>query len=1326
MALKLYPQNPEWKRPGVRLQVAFGSNPFDSPQIYTDLTRYLRDEPIDIRRGKSTELSQFETGELTGAHLNNLSGDFTVENANSPFAGNLKPLKRVRVQAEYPALPAMYPYGHQGSSIADWVANTGFNVLSLTSDIDFGPCLGLSVNATGHTLSFSTGGLNFPTDLYFIPIRELNNGLPHTYTLWAKLSTLTPGRTYGINIQINWVSIYGTIISSVSTTATVSEAQPGTRITFTASNPLNAIGASLSIFSTTNMLATTDVIKIQNVVFEQTSTSFLSTRFGGFVNGWDQTWEGRDSIVPLTAFDLFGMLAMKKLNKSGYRAAVIADGATDYWRLGDGYGSTIAVNEIASPSRDGTVNDSVLMGVEGALLTELNTGAFMGSFQSGGAVNLPDTYDPSGGGWINLGSQPANQDALDTWTIEFWYKATEPPPWFYDVPSSTFYKSSGVFISQTTPGGSTIGVVEGAGGWAIFAEAKQLGTSAIADPDNMTITGSGTSKTLGPVWAQSFNAPIDSIWHHVVITKKAFSGIHQTRAYLDGVEVNTGRNGNTLAIAYYDDTQTKVALGYSAVLGPGPHPFGSLDEIALYDNFNMSQAIAQNHYQLGRAAWAGQTATQRITSVHAAIGYPSSDLDLSTGPGQSLLQAEVASLTDKNVLEYDQLIEQSENGMLFCSNDGRETLVGHQDLIRAPRTTPEASFGVPMSISGLAIAQGAKAHWRLMDKDSVVKDSIGGRDGQYSDALLMNQGGPWNFGSIRLTGSSVSGLQLSNSTAYEGGQAAFTIEAWIRIPAGNSTLDKVIYLERGTAAVDLIRLQIIGTTRLLNFQYRDDTSSLGTITASQQIDDDKWHHVVAMRSGTSANLYVDGVLVGFSFGFPSGSTWTNASLRTWAGNDSLDNRFALRCNIAAIATYHSGFSAGQALAHASITSRNEWLMAVAADTPSHLFVLGGTGIPVDIAGGGTQVGLSGLVLAGSYSFVVSPTGLPAVSFDGVGGNANIGVGRIIAGQANWTISMLIKTSDTGATTGKALYIERAPSGQNLLKITLGGTGLGGGSGKFGLVFRDDAATLNSIFTTVLVNTGVWKHVTARKSGATVSLFINGVFNTSTTLTATDTMTDALQTFIGSDPADATAYYAGQMSEVEVFPRALTNAEILVQATIGLGTSPELPFSSIGYENNHKLVFNEAQGGRLGGAQQLVVDAASQVTYGPRTVPISSNELRLIDDSAVVSLLQWQVTHYAQQKPRLTKLGVDSLSGEAALSALINLEISDRIEARLRPPSTPIGTYTPSQALVLGVRERWFRGQGAAEYDVHSVDIQTYLTYDDPVYGILDGANRYAY
>jgi hypothetical protein len=89
-------------RPELTVDIAFAAGPLGAAPVWTDVSAdVLRIE--SIRRGRTTELGKFEAG-TASIVLDNSEGTYTPGNTASPYYALLRPIKRIRINAEWDAV----------------------------------------------------------------------------------------------------------------------------------------------------------------------------------------------------------------------------------------------------------------------------------------------------------------------------------------------------------------------------------------------------------------------------------------------------------------------------------------------------------------------------------------------------------------------------------------------------------------------------------------------------------------------------------------------------------------------------------------------------------------------------------------------------------------------------------------------------------------------------------------------------------------------------------------------------------------------------------------------------------------------------------------------------------------------------------------------------------------------------------------------------------------------------------------------------------------------------------------------------------------------
>lgn len=203
---------------------------------------------------------------------------------------------------------------------------------------------------------------------------------------------------------------------------------------------------------------------------------------------------------------------------------------------------------------------------------------------------------------------------------------------------------------------------------------------------------------------------------------------------------------------------------------------------------------------------------------------------------------------------------------------------------------------------------------------------------------------------------------------------------------------------------------------------------------------------------------------------------------------------------------------------------------------------------------------------------------------------------ILGGQTNATLIVWINTTriPPNGSVLPTIYSERASSGNDIFKLEINTTG------RIRLTYRDDAGTLNQPTNNsgIIVNDGKWHMVAVTKIGTALVLYVDGVSDNSSVLTATDTFTNAnTQVRLGHDLPDASSWYFDYMDEVILYTRGLTPTEIA--NIFYTGTTVNFSLNQVGW---YKL--NEASG-------TSVTDSSGTQTAGSITAATYSSNVRMI-------------------------------------------------------------------------------------------------------------------
>lgn len=114
---------------------------------------------------------------------------------------------------------------------------------------------------------------------------------------------------------------------------------------------------------------------------------------------------------------------------------------------------------------------------------------------------------------------------------------------------------------------------------------------------------------------------------------------------------------------------------------------GTIDEVAFYAAAP-SAARLDAHYAAMSAPWDGDASGARVGKVLDLVDWPSADRHLDTGI--STLQATALATS---ALEYAQKVEETENGSLYMTGQGKVRFRERHAALKSPHNTSQATFG---------------------------------------------------------------------------------------------------------------------------------------------------------------------------------------------------------------------------------------------------------------------------------------------------------------------------------------------------------------------------------------------------------------------------------------------------------------------------------------------------------------------------------------------------------------------------------------------------------------------------------------------------------
>jgi len=314
-------------------------------------------------------------------------------------------------------------------------------------------------------------------------------------------------------------------------------------------------------------------------------------------------------------------------------------------------------------------------------------------------------------------------------------------------------------------------------------------------------------------------------------------------------------------------------------------------------------------------------------------------------------------------------------------------------------------------------------------------------------------------------------LSFSNNTAFAFGTGSFTIEFWINGPLNN---DKFIL--EGRNAIGTMHITTGGVSSTAGVLRYVGSS---TIVSSNVITDNSWHHCAIVRNGSSnITLYVDGVSVG------TGTDTTNYT--TTSGTfDGLGGRVG-------VGNYLTGY-----LSNFRIVKGTAVYTTTFTPPTAPLTAISGTSLLLLTINAGIfdNAMMNDLETVGNAQISTSVVkyGTGSLAFDG-SGDRLIGAPTFLYDlSGNFTIECWIYfNSVAGQYTGIVSYADSSGwFGWQFQKY----------GNQIGFEFISSNAAVGTVYSSSTVTTGVWYHVAAVRNGSTITLYINGISQGTSTTSA---------------------------------------------------------------------------------------------------------------------------------------------------------------------------------------------------------------------------------
>ncbi len=391
----------------------------------------------------------------------------------------------------------------------------------------------------------------------------------------------------------------------------------------------------------------------------------------------------------------------------------------------------------------------------------------------------------------------------------------------------------------------------------------------------------------------------------------------------------------------------------------------------------------------------------------------------------------------------------------------------------------------------------------------------------------------------------------ASDTELDPGTANLTVSAWFRHPNTISSQENIV--SRFSSGGYRIYMSATGT---VCFAIDDDGTGFpsDSTCSSASYNDSKWHHVEAVKNGTtSITLYIDGIVVGtpdtsITANAIGGSSPTfvvgadsNTSSNPWNGSIDEVKVFNDQTARTALQVKADFISKGLANGASAVFGTNDISTALSQGLVGYWKMDESSGLtrnctaaPFTDSSGNAINGKSCPSTTGPDGGAAGKFG-KAVTFDGGGDYIDVTSSNLSFGAgASFTVSGWFKTSVTG--TRQGIYGIDSDNGQyiaifvytdNAIQMETNdsnGSYLGVGSGG------------------TTVTDGTWHHYVATRnaSARTLSFYLDGKMTESTADTRTGNFSTTAN-YIGRD--QSSFYMNGSIDETRIYNRALSSREV---------------------------------------------------------------------------------------------------------------------------------------------------------------------------------------
>ncbi len=360
---------------------------------------------------------------------------------------------------------------------------------------------------------------------------------------------------------------------------------------------------------------------------------------------------------------------------------------------------------------------------------------------------------------------------------------------------------------------------------------------------------------------------------------------------------------------------------------------------------------------------------------------------------------------------------------------------------------------------------------------------------------------------------------------------SMTIEGWLKLSPRTDGNHHTIVVKNWD-----YWLGVLNSSGVARLQIVDAAGNPYYASTAVRVDDNTWHHVVAVWDGTMIQMYVDGVASGSSAAANIAIRVGTTTMRI-GGDTNNPPVYSAEGSIDEVRIYNRALSAAEIHYHYNRGGpMGYWKMDEGEGRMAYDSTENNNDGTLILAGSAT-----------SSTWVVGQFGT-ALSFDGVDDYVSAGTSNTLQMTGTEvTVSAWIKTSQTSV--GYIFSRGKLTTPWDGYAMAVGGGGTA--NGKLGFWYGNG---VNWDFSNSNINDNRWHHVVVAFDSSKTNFYIDGELDATVKKTGTvDINSSAMTAVFGYDPSVPGRYYNGLLDDLRVYNYVRTADEISLDYNAGLGT-----------------------------------------------------------------------------------------------------------------------------------------------------------------------------